>query len=430
MSYTLIEKKTLSSEASIIEFTGIPQIYSDLIMTISARGTTTDGAVRLSINGSTSNLTARDLEGGGSGTPVSTSRTFIAPVITLSTATANTFGNAQLYFTNYAGSTNKSVSVDSVTENNGTLAYQSIIAGLWSQTAAITSLSISPPSGNLVSGSTVSLYGINRQQSIGKPKAIGGNITFANGYWVHTFNASGTFYAQQDLEVDALVVAGGGAGGSGNGGAGAGAGGYRTLRANATAGTYAIVVGSGGAGALSNGMTSGVQSSAFGVISAGGGHGGGNSGNVSGDAEPGGSGGGSVRGRPPANGNTPSTTPSQGNGGGGSVASGAFGTGGGGGAGAGGQSGSTSINGNGGAGSQWINGTFYAGGGGGGRTDGTFGNTTVGGIGGGGAGGTEVSGSGQSGTANTGGGGGGGGGFAALGGNGGSGIVIIRYLAD
>lgn len=432
MSYTLIERQELTENASSVTLSSIPQFYTDLYVIVSGRTSRTEAIDGLDFrpNGLTTNFLWRRLIGAGSSVASSSGTNPELALINAANNTSNTFSNIAVYISNYTSSTNKSFSADSVTENNATDAYQAIYAGLWSQTAPITSLVIaSSTSNNLVAGSSISLYGINRQQAIGAPKAVGGQISFANGHWVHTFTGSGTFYAQEDLEVDALVVAGGGAGGSGNGGGGAGAGGYRTVRANATAGTYSILIGSGGAGALATGMTSGIQSSAFGFISAGGGHGGGDSGNVPGDAESGGSGGGSVRGRPAANGNTPSTIPPQGNNGGSSVASGVFGTGGGGGASAAGQSGNTSINGNGGAGSQWINGTFYAGGGGGGRTDGTFGNTTTGGIGGGGAGGTGVSGSGQAGTANTGGGGGGAGGFAALGGNGGSGIVIIRYKA-
>jgi hypothetical protein len=76
--------------------------------------------------------------------------------------TANTFGNIQIYFPNYAGSTNKSYSVDSVTENNETVAYQTILAGLWSNTAAITTATFTAESGNFAIGSTISLYKITK----------------------------------------------------------------------------------------------------------------------------------------------------------------------------------------------------------------------------------------------------------------------------
>jgi hypothetical protein len=74
--------------------------------------------------------------------------------------TASTFNNAELYIPNYAGSTNKSFSVDSVNENNATLVDTAIMAGLWANTAAITSISIAGFSQSITQYSTASLYGI------------------------------------------------------------------------------------------------------------------------------------------------------------------------------------------------------------------------------------------------------------------------------
>jgi len=122
------------------------------------------GAATLAINGSTANLTRRNLIGLGSGTPESYSGTSISVLTNGSTSTANTFTNSSVYFPNYAGSTNKSMSFDLVMENNGTLAFQEIMAGLWSQTTAISSLTFtaSGSGATLVAGSTISLYKITK----------------------------------------------------------------------------------------------------------------------------------------------------------------------------------------------------------------------------------------------------------------------------
>ena len=65
------------------------------------------------------------------------------------------------YIHNYAGSTNKSVSVDAVGEANATYAEMDLLAGLWSNTDAITSVSIKPNIGsNFVIYSTAYLYGV------------------------------------------------------------------------------------------------------------------------------------------------------------------------------------------------------------------------------------------------------------------------------
>ena len=68
-----------------------------------------------------------------------------------------------MYIPNYTGSTNKSISVDSVTENNATNNLMNIQAGLWSNTAAITSiLFTSDTAGGFLAGSTISLYKITK----------------------------------------------------------------------------------------------------------------------------------------------------------------------------------------------------------------------------------------------------------------------------
>jgi hypothetical protein len=162
---TLIESKTLGTAAASIEFTSIPQDGTDLVFLISARSDATTasggGSGVLRPNGSSSNLSSRRLQGTGSATSSTTSTTVIYR-IDPSDYTASTFGNSSIYFPNYAGSTAKSFSVDAVNENNATEAVQQIVAGLWDNTAAITSMTFLPNSGNFVSGTTISLYKITK----------------------------------------------------------------------------------------------------------------------------------------------------------------------------------------------------------------------------------------------------------------------------
>jgi len=66
-----------------------------------------------------------------------------------------------LYIPNYAGSANKSASSDSVRENNATGSIQlRLVASLWSNAAAITSVKLVPDYGNFAIYSTATLYGI------------------------------------------------------------------------------------------------------------------------------------------------------------------------------------------------------------------------------------------------------------------------------
>ena len=229
MSYTLIERRELTSDSSSILFENIPQIYTDLVILASLRnssGSNQNGT--LTLNGSTTGYSERLLFGNGSSPftdATSGSRINWTDHNTSTNGTPNTFSNSHIYITNYRAATAKSVSSESVQENNTTNTIQYINGALWNNTAPITSLALASSSGNLVAGSSVSLYGINRQQAIGKPKAVGGAITFADGHWYHAFTGSGTFTAQEPLTAETLVVAGGGSGGSTEGGGG-GAGGF------------------------------------------------------------------------------------------------------------------------------------------------------------------------------------------------------------
>jgi len=162
-TYIAIATVTVGSGgAANIEFTSIPGTYTDLLIKTSVRGDTAATATALlaTFNGSTANFTSRFLEGNGSGANSYTSPSNILGGTTAASATSSTFSNIEIYIPNYAGSNNKSVSADSVTENNATAAYVDLIALLWSNSAAITSIKLSPNAGNFVQYSTATLYGI------------------------------------------------------------------------------------------------------------------------------------------------------------------------------------------------------------------------------------------------------------------------------
>jgi hypothetical protein len=158
---------TAAGGAANIEFTSIPSTYDDLVVKFSLRsarsGTWRDG-MKVSFNGSTSNFTYRMLEATGGGTPGSYSASDgMVGNIPAATATASTFGSFELYVPNYKGSTNKSYSGDSTQPNNSSNDQTlNMVAGLWSNTAAITSLRITADNGNLVQYSTATLYGISK----------------------------------------------------------------------------------------------------------------------------------------------------------------------------------------------------------------------------------------------------------------------------
>jgi hypothetical protein len=150
-----------SGGAANMTFSSIPSTYTDLVIKISARDTRSGFGSNtiIGFNGSTSNFTFRRLIGDGSTAESDTA--FGLGVFNGNTSTSNTFANAEVYIPNYTSSNNKSYSVDSVSENNNTTAYQQLTAGLWSQTTAITSVNLYPASGeNWMQYSTATLYGI------------------------------------------------------------------------------------------------------------------------------------------------------------------------------------------------------------------------------------------------------------------------------
>lgn len=163
LTYQLISSVTVGSGgAANIEFTSIPATYTDLIVKTSLRGTRAANyeSIKVEFNGSTSNLSCKQLYGDGASAASSSSATQILFDAEGANQTASTFANSEIYIPNYAGSTNKSVSIDSVSENNGTTVYDELVAGLWANTNAITSIKLTPTSGTLVQYSTAYLYGI------------------------------------------------------------------------------------------------------------------------------------------------------------------------------------------------------------------------------------------------------------------------------
>lgn len=148
-----------SGGAGSIEFTSIPQDGVDLVILISARSDRTFNHDAMQISLNSTGGTYRKLTGNGSSVSSPEGFTLTNIFFAGSPITANTFGNAQVYISNYTSSTNKSVSVDSVSENNDTISDQGIEAGLSTLTSAVTSIQLDPIN-NFVQYTTASLYKI------------------------------------------------------------------------------------------------------------------------------------------------------------------------------------------------------------------------------------------------------------------------------
>lgn len=156
-----------SGGAGNVIFTSIPQTYTDLCIKASIRDNHS-GVVQttlgLYINGQgypDSASSYRTLYGNGSSAfSANLSGYYIqAGYSTSASATANTFGNTEIYIPNYAGSAYKSFSADGVAESNTSAAEMQFAAGLRANTAAITQIEVSNGY-TFQQYSTVTLYGI------------------------------------------------------------------------------------------------------------------------------------------------------------------------------------------------------------------------------------------------------------------------------
>lgn len=153
--------------AASIDFSSIPSTYTDLVVILSARSSRSNATDTLFMKFNNTNTTysVRRLYGYGSttGSDTGSSGTGIdIATINAATSTSSTFSNHQFYIPNYAGSSQKSVSADSVSENNSSTGnFLTFNAGLWNGTSAINQITLIPDVGSFVQYSTAYLYGVS-----------------------------------------------------------------------------------------------------------------------------------------------------------------------------------------------------------------------------------------------------------------------------
>jgi len=168
-TYNLIASNVLTTATASVTFSSIPATYTDLVLRISTR---VDRAIngphncQLTVNGSaTSDYSQTNLA--EFGVTINSTRAsaaaFITTASTGNSTTANTFSSNEFYFPNYASAANKTLSLVDVVENNSAADFESAIAaraGLRSNTAAITSITLNTNGYNYMVGSSFYLYGI------------------------------------------------------------------------------------------------------------------------------------------------------------------------------------------------------------------------------------------------------------------------------
>jgi hypothetical protein len=168
-TFSLIASSTVGAGGvASIDFTSIPSTYTDLVVKFSLRASNSlaYNSSQLTFNNSASGYSYLGVWGNASGAASnSNTGTQIEFIWTNgATSTASNFSNCELYIPNYTVATNKSVSFELAQENNSNAVNSALVGmqtGLWSNTAAITSVKLTPgSSASWVQYSTAYLYGI------------------------------------------------------------------------------------------------------------------------------------------------------------------------------------------------------------------------------------------------------------------------------
>lgn len=166
MTMTLVSTITVGSGgAASIEWTDIPQTGTDLYVLFSLRSNRSANASGLNwtLNNSTSSYSYKRLEGRNTTVGNLSGSEQWPNSFNGDTSTSSTFGNGQAYIPNYTSTIGKTVSIESVAENNAVDAQVHILNGLWNVTSAITSIKLTESSGNsFLQYSTASLYKITK----------------------------------------------------------------------------------------------------------------------------------------------------------------------------------------------------------------------------------------------------------------------------
>lgn len=162
-TYVLISSYTVGAGGiASVSFSSIPSTYTDLVVKLSARSSAggIGSNATVQFNGVTTGYTYKLLEGDGSSAASYSGSTGLNALANGNSSTANTFGNSEIYIPNYTSNNNKSYSTDSTAENSGTTGVLDLFGALWSNTATISSISLTPASGSYVQYSNFYLYGI------------------------------------------------------------------------------------------------------------------------------------------------------------------------------------------------------------------------------------------------------------------------------
>jgi len=157
-TYEKIATNTLSSATATVTFSGITGTYTDLIVILNFGAATAGQDLGLRFNGDTSSIYSM-ARMWGNGTSMATTRTTGGTKIDVDSIGVSTTVTVldKIQIMNYSNTTTYKTALIRVDDpGKGTEA----VIGMWQSNAAITSLDFFMTSGNILSGSSFTLYGI------------------------------------------------------------------------------------------------------------------------------------------------------------------------------------------------------------------------------------------------------------------------------
>jgi hypothetical protein len=157
LTYTPIASQTVTTTVAGLTFSSIPSTYTDLVVITSTRGTV-DSHLLLQFNADTATNYSSTYyyATAGAGYTARQTNTFGCFVGRTATATSD-FATGVTHIQSYSDTTtNKTI----LSQGASPAVLNILYSGTWRNTAAITSLTISGNTTDLLPGSTITLYGI------------------------------------------------------------------------------------------------------------------------------------------------------------------------------------------------------------------------------------------------------------------------------
>ena len=163
-TYEPIATTTLGTAASSITFSSIPTTYTDLrLIFVGYAGSGSFANFRITFNSDSGTNYSRTTLGGNGGSPSSfnnQNQSYIDLGIANLSNAQPSMHTMDLF--SYAGSTNKTILLNSSMEFNGGsyTGAEELLVGLWRNTSAINTIRIATSSNTYIAGTTATLYGI------------------------------------------------------------------------------------------------------------------------------------------------------------------------------------------------------------------------------------------------------------------------------